>query len=364
MTFRKVLIINIFGIGDVLFTTPLIAAIKEHSPQTQIGFVCNARAESILKTNPHINKIFIYERDAFSALYKKSVFAFWKELLRLVDAIKREEYDAVFDVSLNTQVSIFCWLAGIKQRIGFNYKNRSPWLTKKISLVGFEGQHIVDYYLSLLNEVGINTKARFLELYVSESDKIWADASLKQKGITFDKPIIGIVPGGGASWGQDASYKRWDAVSYAKLADKLIEKYSSQIILLGDKRENDLCRQMMERMQHKAISFCGETTLTQFGALARRSNLMVVNDGGPLHIAVAAGCKTVSIFGPVDENVYGPYPKEEHKVVSLNIACRPCYRRFRRAQCAHVSCLKNISVDQVYTSVEEILNIEQKAGKK
>ena len=72
-------------------------------------------------------------------------------------------------------------------------------------------------------------------------------------------------------------------------------------------------------------------------------------------MAVAAGAKTVSLIGPVDENIYGPYPMTGHGVVTKEIACRPCYRKFRRADCDHISCLRQITVDEVFKKVEEIL---------
>jgi ADP-heptose:LPS heptosyltransferase len=82
---------------------------------------------------------------------------------------------------------------------------------------------------------------------------------------------------------------------------------------------------------------------------------MIVNDGGPLHVAVAAGVQTVSIFGPVDENVYGPYPIGSHIVIKKEIACRPCYQRFRKAVCGHISCLSQITVEDVLERIEGVL---------
>ncbi|HQP10619.1 MAG TPA: hypothetical protein PKV41_04475 [Candidatus Omnitrophota bacterium] len=72
-------------------------------------------------------------------------------------------------------------------------------------------------------------------------------------------------------------------------------------------------------------------------------------------MAVAAGTRTVSIFGPVDENVYGPYPRGNHIVIKKELACRPCYRRFRRARCEHISCLNQLTVEEVLERIAKIL---------
>ena len=135
----------------------------------------------------------------------------------------------------------------------------------------------------------------------------------------------------------------------------MIEKSSVKIILMGDKNEKQLCRATAETMKAASLMIAGETTLGQTAALLAKCKLVVANDGGPLHMAVAVGAKTVSIFGPVDEDVYGPYPKGRHAVAAKSIACRPCYRRFRMVNCQHHSCLRLLEVDEVLKKIEEIL---------
>ena len=87
---------------------------------------------------------------------------------------------------------------------------------------------------------------------------------------------------------------------------------------------------------------------------------MLTNDGGPLHMAVALGVKTVSIFGPVDDKVYGSYPpSEKHTVIKKDLPCRPCYYNFKIPVCEQDKyCLKGISADEVFNSVKNILNME------
>ena len=77
--YKKILIINPFGIGDVLFTTPMISAIRSAVPSATIGYVANARTAPVLKANPKINKVFVYERDDFNAVYRRSKSEFWEK---------------------------------------------------------------------------------------------------------------------------------------------------------------------------------------------------------------------------------------------------------------------------------------------
>jgi lipopolysaccharide heptosyltransferase II len=353
--FKKILVINIFGIGDVLFTTPLIANLKAIFPEAQIGYLCNRRSYTVLENNPHIGKIFIYERDEFDKIRQSSQFAYVKALFRFWDEIKKEKYDCVFDVSLSSLTSYFSAWAGIPRRIGFNYKNRSPLLTDRFVLKGYEARPVVEYYLDLLRNVGLEAEKNRLEIYLTPKEEQFAEDTINMSGFKKYKRTIGLVPGGGASWGKDALFKRWSTENYAKLADKIVENTDAAFILFGDKNEDALCQELSAHLKDRALNLCGKTTIKQMAALSKRCDLMILNDGGPLHISVAAGAKTLSFFGPVDESVYGPFPREGHHVLTAKVACRPCYRSFRRASCEHISCLRDLTVEDAYTAVKRII---------
>ncbi len=354
---KKILIINTFGIGDVLFSTPFVSNLRAHFPNSFIGYIANIRSAPILKDNKKIDKVFVYERDDFLAVYKKSKLGFILEVGKFLNEVKKEDFDVVFDFSLNSSANFLMWWIGIKHRIGFNYKNRSPFLTYKVPFTGFEDKHVADYYLDLLTELGIKVLPAGLEVFVPEEDHFWVDQFLKQNGISSEQRIVGVIPGGGASWGKEARFRRWDPEKFVKLVDKIIEKSDQPIILMGDKFEESICDSILKGVKRgKIIKACGKTTLTQFIALLKRCQCVVVNDGGPLHLAVAAGTRTLSLFGPVDENVYGPYGSEDqHRVVKSDVLCRPCYRKFKMTNCEHISCMKNIEVEDILPKLEGLL---------
>jgi len=353
---KKLLIINIFGIGDVLFTTPIIRSLKTHFPSIEIHYLCNERVEGIIKNNPNVDQVYVYNQGAIVKQANGSKFKLFAQYKKLLNAIKAQQYDTCIDLSLTRLMNIITFLAGIKRKIGFNYKNRSFFLNYKKLLKGYENKHVVDHYCELMEEVGVSIDNKELMLNISANDESWADQFLLENGINPDeKRPVGIFPGGGGSWGKDAKYKRWPRENYAKIADKIIENYGAPIILFGTESERELCEQVASYMQNEAVMACGKTTIEQYAAIAKKCSLVILNDGGPLHIAVAAKAKTLSIFGPVDERVYGPYPVEGHHVVTHDIACRPCYRRFRRASCEHISCLLQLKADQIFREVEKIL---------
>ena len=228
---EKFLIINPFGIGDVLFTTPVIRAIKEKYPDSFVGYWCNERVAPLLRNNPYIDKIFPVSRGDIKRVYKG--LKKFVVLLNLIREIRRERFDAAFDFSLDSRYGLWSKLAGIKKRIGFDYKGRGRFLTAKIDLKGYSARHVVEYYSDLPKFINIESGNKTLELTVSKENEIKAKEILSRSGIKPASLVIGVAMGGGASWGRDAIYKQWPAEKFGQLAEKLMKDLKARVILLG-----------------------------------------------------------------------------------------------------------------------------------
>lgn len=356
---KKILIVNPFGIGDVIFSTPLIEVLKKNFPDSYIGYLCNKRASELIATNPYLNRIFIYEKDEYREVWERSKAECVKKLWRLLMSIRRERFGISIDLSLGYQYSMLLKFIGVKKRLGFNYRDRGRFLTDKVDINGFNDKHVIDYYLDVLNclKVDIKKNEVYPKVFAPDESLKWADTMLKDAGITNHDLLIGVIPGCGASWGQDAKYRRWGKDSFALLADRLIAKYNAKIILLGDAKEAEICDDVQRLMKNKVLNCCGKTSIGEFLGILARCKAIVTNDGGPLHMAVGLGKKTISIFGPVDEVVYGPYPPQDHIVISKkDLPCRPCYKKFKYTKCEKQLCLSSITVDEILKASEGILS--------
>ncbi|MBC8498922.1 MAG: glycosyltransferase family 9 protein, partial [Candidatus Atribacteria bacterium] len=309
---------------------------------------------------PQINKIIFFSRGDFKDLSRQSKARAIKLLLKTWGEILHYKFDLCIDLSLEHRYSLFLKLLGLRQRIGFNYKNRGRFLTQKINLDGYESKHVVEYHLELLEFLGIKPRFRNLELFLKQEEKAWAVRLLEKNGVLKDDLIIGIIPGGGASWGVQSYLKHWPGERYAQVADRLVQKFGAKIIVFADSSERDIAEDVIKKMQQPAINMIAGTDLRQFMALIDQCNLIITNDGGPLHIAVALGntSKSVSIFGPVDERVYGPYPPNANNIVlKKDFECRPCYQHFRVPECRYQRrCLMAITAEQVLQESEKALN--------
>lgn len=353
---KKILIINTFGIGDVLFSTPMIRAVKKSIPDASIDFMCNIRVQAIVQNNKDIDDIIIFEKDEFREEFSRSKIGFLRKILEFAKKIKNKNYHLAIDLSLGYQISLFLKLLGIRERVGFNYRERGRFLSDKLNINGFDHKHAIEYYLDILKLIGIiNVAQKHIDLKLSGEIERWGDGFVHKNGLE-GKTLIGLAPGGGKSWGKYAEYRRWSPQNFGYVAQKLSkEKENTFFLIFGSEEEKNLCYAISEYLGGKYISLCGKLPLSNSIALIKRCKLLLCNDGGMLHIAVSQGVKTVSIFGPVNDKVYGPYPpSDKHKVVKAeSVGCRPCYKNFRHKMCETHDCLKKIDRDEVFELVKE-----------
>lgn len=357
---KRFLIVNPFGIGDVIFSMVLVEALRRLFPAAFIGFLCNERTADLVRMNASIDRTFVFNRDRFRKLWKKHPVLFFRKLRALVSAVREHRFDTLFDLSLARQYSFLAMAAGIRERIGLNYRNRGIFLTRRWCIEGYEGQAVADTQLKLLRFVEgvsgpVDAKIN-IPLSVSDASRNEADRRLRQDGIFPQHSLLAMAPGGGRSWGRNAIYKQWDAERFAQVSNDLAGRFPHRVVLLGDRTEQALLERTAAAIRTETFLACGEP-LDRVCALLLRSRLLLCNDGGLLHLANALGVKTVSIFGPVDAAVYGPYFKRvSGEVVTVDVPCRPCYRRFHFPPCPYERrCLTGIATGEVVQAVQKIV---------
>lgn len=357
---KRILIVNPFGIGDVLFTTPLVRAVRRAFPASRLDYLCNRRTEMILRNNPHLNDLIVYEKDEVVALWRTSPWRCLSHLAGFFSHILRGRFDLAIDLSLGERYGFLLKVLGVPRRIGFNYRSRGRFLSESLWIDGYHDAHVVDYYRRLLRFMGLELVEDALELRTSDEDARWAESWLGDHQLAHVRFLVGIVPAGGVSWGVAAPFRRWGAEGFAAVGDWLVERYGAQVLLFGEVADASVCRAVARLMKHPSIDVSGQTTLGQFIGLLGRLHLVICNDGGPLHLAVSQGVKTVSIFGPVDPRVYGPYPPslQRHQVVyHPGLPCRPCYHRFKLPPCPYErACLTHIEPSDVLAACQATLD--------
>ncbi|MBN1587223.1 MAG: glycosyltransferase family 9 protein [Candidatus Omnitrophica bacterium] len=334
-------------------------ALREVFPEAYIAYVCNGRAESVLRHNPHLDRVFVIEKDEYRSLYRRSKWAFIKAFGRQLQELRRCRFNYLVDLSLGDRYSLGALLMGIRKRVGFDFKGRGRFLTTRLPISGYHDNHVVEYLFKLLREVGIECTPGPLEFQLTDEESAQAAERLRQGGLDLKQKLVVLIPGGGASWGENAHIRRWSPERFAAVGDRLCEKGGRQLLLLGDSRDQPVTEAVERALKVPVLNLSGHTALREFAAILSHCELVVCNDGGPLHIAVSQGVKTVSLFGPVDDRVYGPYPKLEdrHRVVRMDLECQPCYHQFKMPPCPYeLRCLRELSEDEVVNAAEDLLS--------
>ncbi len=353
----RILIVNPFGIGDVVFSFWMIEAIRPLAPEARIDYLCNERTEELVALNPSIGKWHTFNRDFFRKRLRSHPLLFLRDMLVLLAGLKRERYDIAFDLSLGREYAFVLMLLGVPRRIGFDYKGRGRFLTDKLSLQGFEGKPVRDHYLELVRlwkSAPVHGGYPGLRMDGSaRRSQVW----LGRHGMDRKENMVVISPGGGKSWGTNAYFKRWDAERFSEIASTLGSKYGFTVILLGDREEKELLESIRDKAGGIRLHVVAGESLVTVIDLMRMSRLFVGNDGGLSHLADLMHLPQVVLFGPVDEKVYGPLDYERTLVMTEPVPCRPCYRRFHFPPCPYEKrCLENIPVERVMKACEALIH--------
>ena len=167
-------------------------------------------------------------------------------------------------------------------------------------------------------------------------------------GLRAESDIFCLCPGS-----VNSEAKRWPVDSFAALADMIVERLGSALFL-GAPGERALVDSIIGQMKRKAVNLAGEADLRTSMGIMRRSRLVISNDTGSAHLAVAASAKALTIFGPTIPGATAPYGVDAH-VIQGAAPCAPC-RHFRCPKPEHL-CMRSISPTQAFAKIEEILGL-------
>ena len=208
---------------------------------------------------------------------------------------------------------------------------------------------------NLIKNIGCESDGLDLEKpYVSEEAKLFVNRIFKKKNINSDDKIILVNINS-----SDLSLeRRWPLENFIELIDKIAEKKEFAIFCIGSKSERRYVKICYNKIKNrdKVFNIAGELNIEELFTLLLRSKLLITNDSGPLHFAVALEIPTISFFGPETPILYGPIG-QNHKVFFKDIYCSPCLRVFnnKTSKCKiHSKCLREIKVEEVYKSFEKL----------
>lgn len=346
---KRILVIRLDLIGDVVLTTPVVRALHKANPEARIDVFAMQVPAEVLQDDPDIRRVLTYNPNVWRRPQSLFKLRNYQEAYHTIKSLRDARYDLCISVC-GDWASVFAFFAAPKRSVGYKDEAYPYFLTDPVAGKRYrERKHEVDYCMDLLKPLQIDASngTAIPRLHVCQSAQEQASSLLQEMGIDASDRIIGVQVSS-----SNGVAKRWPLGYWAALGDKLIEELSVKVILIGAAADKPLINRVKDGMKCQVVDFSGLTTIPILAAVLSRCSVVVSGDSGPLHIAGAVGTPVVGLYGPTDPHISGPYGQNSI-VLRQNIWCSPCYDASRTADCRFYNpiCMKGITVRQVYDAV-------------
>ncbi len=327
---RKILIIKLRAVGDVVLSTIVLKNVRHAYPHARIDFLTQDYCVDIVKDHPDLNTIWSVDLktwDNQSLMHRiRSVHSFYNQ-------IRRTGYDLVFDFFGNPRTAWITWYSGAPFRVGYDYRIRQ-WAYSKVIHSRADHIHEADWHLDALTALDIPVVSRALSVPVSANAELVAQRFWSHYQL-HSKRVVAINFSGG--WKE----KRWPLDRFAAVSRHLVQEYQVVPLVIWGPGEEKAAIEL-ERMIESPALRIPRTNLKELTALLNRTDLMISTDSGPMHIAAARGVPCVAIFGPTFPHLQGPYGSQ-HEIVYKDPKQFGC----DRLECDHGACSEAVSVEVV-----------------
>lgn len=337
-----ILILKPCCLGDVLLTTPLVAALRTAYPHARLVYAAQPWALPMVATSRHV--------DATIALPER-----WTPgaLLAAARHLRRGGFAVAVVPDRSPLLALLSWLAGIPVRVGLDSAGRGFAYTHRVPIPpGIT--HEAELYSRLAEVFGTSAPRRLFFFPTPAAQQ--AAAALLARHRQGDGPLIALHPGGGQNPGMRLPRKRWLPERWAEVADRLSERHGAQVLLVGGPGDEAAAAAVVAAMRQTPVVLVQRWDWGVLGALIAQCDLFLGHDTGTMHLAMAVGTPTVAVFGPSDPQVYGPYgahglalwrPTPESPCFHDGVALPEC-------PCAQ-QCMRNVQVDDVVAAAERLL---------
>ena len=346
----KILVLALSGIGDALMFTPALKLLRQSLPSAQIdALVMFNGTKEIYETNPNFNKVIHFD------FLKEGAANSLKFVLGL-----RNKYDATINVypSNRKEYNFINFLLGAKKRVGVEYLRMNSsnlgWLNNRTVLEN-DKTHNAQTNIKLVEKLVSKKfdKEPEMQISLSDDDKTFAESFLKGKNILEKDFVVGFHPG--CATLKNHIKRRWEPEKFAELGKKLIKEKNAKLFLFGGPEEEELKSSINKTIDSENSYVIKTEKFLQSIAIMKRCDVFVTNDSALMHVASALGLKVIAIIGPTNPHYIHPW-KTEHKIVSLNLECAPCFFYTPKPlTCSRTDvqfkCIKELEIDMVWNNI-------------
>ena len=338
---RPLLVVQTAFLGDVVLTTPLLAALRRAHPHRALHVVATPLGVSVLAGHPAV--------DVLHAYAKRGEERGLQGLLRLVSRLRKERFEIAIAAQRSARTGFLVRGSGAPVRVGFASSpgawaltDRVPWQAER---------HAVHRYLARAAPAGGDPAADptpGLAVLPEASAKV--SAALAEDGVAPDAALLVLAPG--STWGT----KRWTREGFAAVVTAAPER-GLHPVLVGSPDERALCQEVGALAGGGIPNLAGRTGPPELTALLARARALVTNDSGPAHVASAVGTPVVAVFGStVPAFGYTPWGARNRIVEHAALACRPCSSHGPQVcPLGHHRCMREIGPAQVLAALDAVL---------
>ncbi|MBN2704870.1 MAG: glycosyltransferase family 9 protein [Deltaproteobacteria bacterium] len=352
--YRRVLIIRLSAIGDVLRTLPALNAWWEACPQTRFTWLVEPAAASVLEGHPALEKVLVFERRLWSGSWRsprrlgRGLAVSWA----LLRELRAQKFDLVLDAHGILKSALLARLSGARERVGFarpDAKEGSQLFYQRCFKPTGVKLNRVDRALQLTAFLGVAPAGppRYHLALTADHRQAAAASLFELNQLTGNGPLLVLHPGSSPK----TAYKRWHQNGYVGLINALVEKLAARVLLTWGPGERETV-ELIAGQVRVPVAVAGKTSsLLDLAAIFAACDLFVGGDTGPMHLAAAVGTPVVAIFGPTHPQVNAPCGVP-WRLVRYPLFCSPC----RKRSCKSRLCLEAVGWRRVLVEVEGLLH--------
>ena len=340
----KILIIGPSWVGDMVMSQSLYITLKQRHPEATIDVMAPSWCKPILERMPEVNQAIEMPlgHGDIDLLGRR----------RIGKQLKADNYTHAYICPNSAKSALIPWFADIPTRVGWKGEMRYGLLNDlRPNKKSF--QYMVERYVALAHPKSemINSKS-LGGLDNLPHPKLAIDANIQQAtlnkfSLSTTKPVLGLCPG--AEFGPA---KQWPVEHYAAVANEMINQ-GYQVWLFGSAKDKETTENIKSLVdsnnQHCVFNLAGETSLIEAVDLLAACKTVVSNDSGLMHVAAAVGCHVVGVYGSTSPK-YTPPLAEKVDIVSIDIECRPCFKR--ECPLGHLKCLKELKPIKILNTLQ------------
>jgi heptosyltransferase-1 len=340
----RILIVRLSAIGDIVFASPLVAALRHAHPRAHIAWLVQPECAPLLHHHPDLDEVIPWPYREWRALWRGRR---WRALAGAVRAFRRDLAGRGFDLALDLQgllkSGVLTWLSGARERVGLGSREGSQWLMTRTLPRGGGPDRIGSEYLYLAEQLELPTHPFDMAVHYGAAEADRASGLIQTNGL--GSGYAAICPF------TTRPQKHWFASRWADLARRLNAELGLPVVMLGGPADRAAAAEVSTESGAGLVDLVGETSLLEAAALIHRAALVVAVDTGLGHMGIAFARPSLLLFGSTCP--YRDTTRGNARVLYHPLPCSPCKRR---PTCnGAFTCMRLIEVDEVLTAARQVM---------